>query len=341
MTENYPKKLNIGFCGTSERSIPIVRELFKNQNLVFCITKEPSAIGRKQIITKCIIERWCKDNNVSYVNVNSNTLKTSTKLIEQLKYSSIDLLIVADFKYILPKEIFSTPRFGSINIHFSCLPQYRGASPVQFSILNGDPKTGVTFQLMDIGMDTGDIIYQIPYSLNGTETSQYVYEQLFQLASQKISWVINEYTSGNLIPYPQDNTKATYTYSPSHPRSTYIFKEDAKINWTNNLEFIERQIRAYTPWPITWTTIEDIEKAGILKIKDNISRKMKVKIYKMKLYDITTKPEATNEATIAFSTKSKQLTNKHKILKIEELQVEGKKPMHWLDFVNGYSLPQS
>jgi methionyl-tRNA formyltransferase len=195
------------------------------------------------------------------------------------------------------------------------LPKYRGASPVQFSILNGDKSTGITFHMVDRGMDDGPIIAQYEYNIGPNLTSGQLYEQLFKFAHDKLTQTLTDYIKGSITPVLQDIGSATYTYLPTHPKSTFIYKEDARIDWSKPAEAIEREVRAFNPWPISWGRIGELENNSSLlqcnlKLRTNVDKSLTIKIY------------------------SAHLENSKLI--IDEIQVEGRKKTDWNTFKNGY-----
>ncbi len=301
--------MNIAFFGTSDRSLPILKVLNQHFNLVFCITKTDTKIGRAQKLEVPKVKIWADQNNIDCLKINS-VKKQEQQITKELTTRKVDLGIVADFGFIITKPIIDTPKFGLINVHFSLLPKYRGASPIQFALLKGDQKTGITYYLMDDKLDTGSIIYQSEYKIKGDETSGELYAILFDKVAQELPKVITDYTQESLTHTTQNHSKASYTYSDSHPQSTYIFKEDAKINWQEPFSIIEKQVRAYNPWPISWTTLGELETGLNLKIKPSKDKGLKVKIHQAQLQQGKLIPE--------------------------KIQVEGKKIMTWKEFANGY-----
>jgi methionyl-tRNA formyltransferase len=308
------KNLKIIFFGTSDRSTPILEALKINFDLILCITKKDTKVGRQQTVKETEVKKWSKLNNIEFLEISSlknDDLEYTIKKIEDLKP---DYGVVADFGFIIPKKIINLMNGQIINIHFSLLPKYRGASPIQHAILNGDKITGITYYMLDEKMDTGDIIVQNEYIIDTDKTSGELYDILFETAAEKLPSVIKKLHSNKIKPTPQDNTKATYTFSSSHPNSTHIFKEDAKINWDRNPEKIERSIRAFNPWPIAWTTLEDIQNSNTLTekilLRAHIDKNLKVKIFKSHL--------------------------ENGKIKIDELQIEGKNKIRWEEFSNGY-----
>lgn len=310
------KTTKVIFFGTSDRSLPILESLKDNFNLCLCVTKQNSKIGRKQIEKETEVKSWSKKNNIDFIEIGSLKSQDLENVINKLEEISPDYVVVADFSFIIPKKIIDTVKGNIINIHFSLLPKYRGASPVQFAILNGDEVTGITYYLLDEGMDTGKIISQIEYKLDTKYTSGELYQILFNLAAENLPQVIKNMAENKIILENQDESLATYTISKTNPKHTFIFKEDALINWQNSPEEIERSIRAYNPWPISWTYLKNIEDNRKLdeeiKLKNHVDKNLKVKIYSS---------DAVNEK-----------------LKIKNLQVEGKSKITWEEFKNGYTL---
>lgn len=304
-------KTKVAFFGTSDRSISILEELHKNFDLSLCITKKDTKVGRHQKTRETQVKIWAKENQIPYLQIDSFNKENTQKVSEQLISSNITIGVVADFSLIIPKEIINVPEKKLINVHFSLLPKYRGASPVQAAILNGEKTTGITYFVMDSGMDTGDIIGKVEYLLEGNENSEDLYKKLFSIAALKLPEILNEYILGNIRQEVQDDDNATYTSSPSHPKNTFIYKEDARIAWTDEINKIERAIRAYYPWPIAWTTLTEMENPNLnIELKENKKSSSRVKIYKAHI--------------------------ENNLLCIDELQLEGGKKLSWNDFKNGY-----
>ncbi len=301
--------MKVAFFGTSNRSEPILEALHKNFDLSLCVTKSNRIVGRSQEEKPTVVKQWATENNIPVFEIEK--FKESEKaLLTELINKEIDLIIVADFGFIITDSILKDFKNRVINIHFSLLPKYRGANPVQAAIINKDTKTGITFLQMVKELDAGDIILQIPYPLNGTETSGELYEKLFELAAEELPDVIKKYAKNELEIKPQQREEATFYYSPSHPKSTYIYKEDARINWEETAPQVEAKIRAFNPWPIAWTSLGELEKAEICVLKPSINKNLMIKIFSAKMEEGKLTPET--------------------------VQVEGKKQTDWKSFVNGY-----
>jgi methionyl-tRNA formyltransferase len=303
-------KMKIAFFGTSDRSNPILEALKKSEfELDLCITKADVLIGRNQDVKENGVKTWCVANRVDFVSINKLDSLSKVQIQNEIINRDIKIGIVADFSFIISEDIFNLFEYGIVNIHFSTLPYYRGASPVQFAILNGDKEVGISFQLIEKGMDTGPIIFQKKFPIESEETSQDIYDRLFVETSHILPIVIKDYIEGKLIPRRQDETQANYTYSKTNPKTTLILKDDAKIDWAQTVEQIHRTIKAFYPWPVAWTTLEDLSK-HYKKVKENKDKSLRVKIYKANL--------------------------ENSELKIKQVQVEGKQIMDWESFKNGY-----
>lgn len=276
--------IKVAFFGTSNKSLPILENLSRNLDLLLCVTKSDRVSGRKQISTPTVVKTWAQTHNVKVLEINRLDEESTETIISSLKDLNIECVIVADFSFIIPKAIISTPPFGLINIHFSELPKYRGASPVQHTILNGDKTTAVTFMLMSEGMDEGDILTQFPVEVPEEIDTGQLYDSLFNLAGEKTAQVVSDYVNGYLKPQPQEESKVTYCFSKSHPKSTLIYKEDARLNWSDSPLSLYRQIRAYNPWPVAWTTLGELKTQGF-SLKDLEKKDLKLKIYTAKLTD--------------------------------------------------------
>lgn len=307
--------LKIIFFGTSDRSFPILESLKSHFHLILCVTKTDTKVGRKQTSKESGVKTWAKQNQINFLEIDSlkgDDLQKTIKEIEKLKP---DYGVVSDFSIIIPSEVIKLFDIRLINIHFSLLPKYRGACPVQFAILNGDETTGVTFHIVNEKLDNGAIISQIGYKMNNKETAGELYKTLFKIAADKLPEVLEKYSQGQITPLPQDANLATFTLSKTRPKSTFIYKEDVLINWGEKPKKIERAVRSFNPWPISWSYLKDLEKAkclaaGKIKLKKSVDKELKIKIFKAGIQDGK--------------------------LDIQELQVEGKNKTAWKDFANGY-----
>lgn len=244
--------MKIVFFGTPQEVVPILENAIKNFEVVAVVSTPDQKSGRKQLLVSSPVKIFAQTQNIPILTPS----QFDNKIIEQLQSYKPDLFIVAAYGRILPKEVLALPQYGAINIHPSLLPKYRGPTPIQTALLNGDETSGVTFIKMDEHLDHGPILHQIPFTLETTDTFGWLLKSMFTQSAYILPYIIEEYTSGKLKAYSQDESKATYTKR--------ITKEDGYIdlaileklkpsenkNWKMK---IARKIRAYYPWPTIWT----------------------------------------------------------------------------------------
>ena len=180
------------------------------------------------------------------------------KFISELRELQPDLIVVVAYGQILPQAILDLPKFGCLNVHTSLLPKYRGASPIQSAIFNGETETGVTIMKMDAGLDTGEIISQARTPVLPDDNSQTLHDRLAQLGAELLVETIPDYVAGKILPKPQPGEGASY--------AAKIKKEDGKIDWNEPAEKILNRLRAFTPWPGAFTFLKTEGKSQLLKI---------------------------------------------------------------------------
>lgn len=169
-----------------------------------------------------------------------------------------DLIAVAAFGQLLPKRLLDLPRYGCLNVHTSLLPKYRGASPIQSAILNGDTQTGVTIMRMDVGLDTGDILTQVATPIQEADNAATLHDRLAELGAQLLVTTIPDYAAGRVTPRAQAHELATHA-----PK---IRKEDGCIDWAQSAGAIRNRIRAFTPWPGAFTFVPAQPRPQLLKL---------------------------------------------------------------------------
>lgn len=239
----------IAFFSTSSRPIKALKELSKKFDICLIVTKSDKIIGKNKEKTPNEVKKFSIENNIKLFEIEKFNTETKENLKQVLQNLAPELCLTFDFGYIVPKDLFDIPKFNFVNIHFSLLPKHRGASAVQFAILNDDKEYGITYHLIDATLDTGDILYQSKFSLDENLNSEEAYTFLFDKCSIEISEILKKYLENKLKPAPQDHSKATYTYSKTNPKHTFIFKEDAFINEVENERKLFRKIKAFNPWP--------------------------------------------------------------------------------------------
>jgi len=237
------RDVKIIFWGTPEFALPSEEALFKNgYNIAAVVTNPDEPIGRKQILTAPPVKIFAQKHRIPVFqppNIKNPNFKK--------EIPEAELYIVAAYGKIIPKEILNLPRYGILNIHPSLLPRWRGPSPIQYTILHGDTETGVTIIKMDEWMDHGPAIAASSFQISDSSKSTYkeLHDKLAKLGSELLIDILPKWLKGEITPMPQDDLKATY--------SKILKKEDGRIKWDRPAEEIERTIRAFNPWPGTWT----------------------------------------------------------------------------------------
>jgi methionyl-tRNA formyltransferase len=224
-----------------------------------------------------------------------------------------DLFVVVAYGQILPTSVLRIPRHGAINVHASLLPRYRGAAPIAWAILRGEEVTGVTTMIMDEGMDTGDILLQAEVAIGTEENSETLHDRLASLGAQLLSQTIKKAQAGDLRAVRQDHSKATY--------APPLKKEDGQIDWKKEAREIDRQIRAFNPWPGAFT-----------KWGDRL-----LKIYRGEVRERA--PEGKTGAVVWVGSDFIEVAAGKDSYLIREVQLEGRKKMPIREFLSGNSIP--
>ena len=304
--------MNIVFMGTPDFSVPTLQKLYddKNINISYVVTRADSKSSRGQKINYSEVKKKAIELNLPILQ--PNKIKEDRDVINKLIEAKPDFIIVVAYGQILSKEILDIPKYASINGHASLLPKYRGASPIQSAILNGDKVTGTTSMLMDVGLDTGDILEQNKIEISDKETSDSLFEKLSYLTADTVYHTIVNFD--NIKPIRQDDSKAT--------KSVIIKKEYGIIDFSKeNKSEVDRKIRAYTSWPSAYIEDNDI-KYKIWDV-DIINNDIDLSNAKAFLKDIY---------IVGDSMYAKCMDG---YLRINELQKSGKNRMKAKDFING------
>lgn len=245
-------KLKVIFFGTPDFVVPVLESLKQHFELVGVVTTPDALVGRKQILTPTPIAQIAEEYGISVfkpvqLTEERKLASSAYSLVNQLTSLSPDLFIVASFGKIIPQIILDIPAKGSINIHPSRLPLYRGASPIQSQILEGVTDSGISFILMDQEMDHGPLLQTSDLILQSSDTFQSLHFSMFKKAAEELPEVIEGFINETLKPVEQDHKKATFC--------GHITRESGYFDIENppTKEKLDRMIRAYYPWPTAWT----------------------------------------------------------------------------------------
>ncbi len=299
--------MNITLLGTPKFAIPFFEAVHADPDLTITslITQPDKPVGRKKTITPPPAKTWAESHNIL---VHQPTSLKTDALIKTLTNESPDLFIVIAYGKIIPQTILDIPKQGSINVHPSKLPAYRGPSPIQSAIVAGDTETAISIMLLDDQMDHGPILAQEPITVSKTDTPETLKANVETIGAPLLIKTIKNYAAGTITPQEQNHDAATYCH--------ILKREDGKINWNQPAQTIYNQIRGLTPWPGTFTILTDGKR---LKIHEaSISTK------KLKPAQVLIENNTIHIGTITTA------------LKIHTLQPEGKPKMTTEKFTKGH-----
>ena len=234
--------------GTPGFALRILEALNDQYDVELVVTQPDKPVGRKKEIIFNPVKKFALDKNLNLLQ--PDKLKDNHQAVETLKSINPDIVCVAAYGKILPEEILDIPKYGCINVHASILPKYRGAAPINWSLINGEKETGITIMKMDSGMDTGNIISSHKIKINDDDDTLILTEKLSILSAKKIVEFINNLVlNGSYESKSQNENEATLA-----PK---IKKEDALIDWQKDAEGIRNLIRGCNPWPVAHTHFKD------------------------------------------------------------------------------------
>ncbi|AWL10535.1 Methionyl-tRNA formyltransferase [Saliniradius amylolyticus] len=294
--------LRIVFAGTPDFAARHLQALIdSDHHLVGVYTQPDKPAGRGKKLTPSAVKCLAEEHDLPVYQPQS--MKTDD-VQQQLAELNADVMVVVAYGQILPQSILDTPKHGCLNVHGSLLPRWRGAAPIQRAIWAGDPETGVTIMQMDAGLDTGAMLHKASLPIKTTDTSASLYEKLAEVGPKALIDCLDRLSE--LIPEPQDEQQASYAQKLS--------KDEARIDWQLSAEQIERNSRAFNPWPVAF-----------FRHQDN-----NIKIWQASVIDQQGKP-----GEIISADKSGILVaTKDKALRLEVIQLPGKKAMPVSDVLN-------
>ncbi len=303
--------MKIIFMGTPDFAVPCLEELIAlNHEIVGVFTQPDKKKGRGYTLTAPPVKELALKHNLPVYQ--PITLKTddSIDLINSLKP---DLIVVVAYGKILPESILKIPNKGCINVHGSLLPKYRGAAPIQWSVINGEKVTGITTMYMDAGLDTGDMILKSETTIDEDETSGELYDRLKIMGAKLLVETINQLEKGIITREQQDNNQSSY--------APMLDKSLSNIDWNLRAEAIHNLVRGLNPWPVAMTTLES----------------KNLKIYRTKVSNqvVSLKPGEVKSISPFIV-----CCGENTAIEILELQLESKKRMNADDFLRGYKLKE-
>ena len=298
--------LRIIFAGTPDFAARHLDALLSSEHQVVGVFTQPDRpAGRGKKLMPSPVKVLAETHNIPVFQPASLRQAENQRLVADL---NADVMVVVAYGLILPKAVLDMPRLGCINVHGSLLPRWRGAAPIQRSLWAGDNETGVTIMQMDVGLDTGAMLYKLACPIESADTSATLYDKLAGLGPQGLLATLRQLASENTQPEIQDDSLATYAEKLS--------KEEARVDWSLSAEQLERCIRAFNPWPMSWFEIDS----------------QPLKIWSASV--IATPTDAQPGTILSVSKQGIQVATGEGILNLESLQPAGKKAMTAQDLLN-------
>ena len=302
--------MRVVFMGTPDFSVPALERIASEHEVVAVVTQKDKPKGRGQSVAYTPVKESALKLNIPVLQ--PDKVKEGS-FVEELRTLNPDVIVVIAFGQILSKEILDMPKYGCVNVHASLLPKYRGAAPIQWAVIDGEEKSGVCTMKMDEGLDTGDIIDVEEVELDPKETGGSLFDKLATLGGELILKTLQNLEFGNAQFIKQDDSKSTYAKK--------MTKDLGHIDFTKDAVSIERLIRGLNPWPSAFTYLDG-----------------KV----MKIWDADVVDQSGESGMVISEDKdSFVIATGDKALKVNELQLEGKKRMKASDFLNGRSIEGS
>ncbi|XOQ44052.1 MAG: Methionyl-tRNA formyltransferase [Clostridium sp.] len=298
--------MKIVFMGTPEFAVPPLQALINAGHEVAAVfTRRDKPVGRKQILTAPPVKTLAVENGIPVFQ--PDTLR-SAETEEILRRIAPDVIVVAAYGKILPKNILELPRFGCVNVHASLLPKYRGAAPIQQAILDGESVTGVTTMQMAEGLDTGDILLSEKTKIDPEETAGELTVRLSEIGAHLIVKTLTALEAGTVTPVPQNDAESSY--------APMLTKERSPIDWKRTAVQIHNQVRGLSPWPSACTVYQG----------------KKLKIHRTRLAGTA----AGIPGQILAGKEFKVVCGDGTALELLEVQPEGRKKMKGSDFLRGH-----
>ena len=239
--------MKIVFMGTPDFAAKSLEKLIESKHEICAvITNSDKPANRGYELQMSPVKKLALDNGLEVLT--PLKIKNNEEIKEKLRSYDADIFVVVAYGKILPKDILDMPRLGCVNVHGSLLPKYRGAAPIQFAVINGDEKTGITTMLMDEGMDTGDMLLKEEYKILDEDTAESVFEKLSELGGNLLLETLEKLEKGEITPIKQNEEEATYC--------TMLSKKDGEMDFNMTTNKLFSFVRGMTPWPSAYTFLD-------------------------------------------------------------------------------------
>ncbi|MFZ7282607.1 methionyl-tRNA formyltransferase [Avibacterium avium] len=305
------KPLNIIFAGTPEFAAQHLAALLNSAHNVIAVYTQPDKpAGRGKKLQASAVKQLAEQHNLPVFQPKSLRNAEAQQTLQAL---NADVMVVVAYGLILPKAVLDAPRLGCLNVHGSILPRWRGAAPIQRAIWAGDKQTGVTIMQMNEGLDTGDMLHKVYCDISPDDTALSLYHKLEKIAPNALLEVLNGLQTGQFKPEKQDDALANY--------ADKLSKQEAKLDWQLPARQLERCIRAFNPWPISYFVTMDKE-----------GKEQSLKVYQANVLPHQNQPAGT---ILRADKTGIQIATVDGVLNLTQLQPSGKKMMSAQDLLNG------
>ena len=304
-------KLKVVFFGTPDFARASLEAIHTSvHEVVGVVTVADKASGRGQKVHQSPVKTYAVEHDLPLFQPEK---LRNEEFLSQIQSLNADIFVVVAFR-MMPKVLFSMPRLGTFNLHASLLPDYRGAAPINYAVINGETKSGVTTFFINEKIDEGNILLQAETEISPEDNAGTLHDRLMEIGAKLVVETLNGLAEGKLTEIPQNQKE--------NPKTAYkIFKEDTKIDWEKEVEVIHNFIRGMSPYPAAFTILEVGGEQKMLKI------------FKGKFQKIEHSKE---NGAIEISKNEFKIYAKNGVYFPEELQLEGKKRMNLKDFLNGF-----
>ncbi len=313
--------MRIVFMGSPDFALPSLQALIDaGHEIALCVCQPDKASGRGRKLKPCAIKRRALELGLPVATPDKVRGKSARPFIDEVEALQPDFVVVAAYGKILSTRLLRLPRFGAVNVHASILPRWRGAAPIQHTILAGDDETGVSIMRMEAGLDTGAVYAVTTTAIADHDTGGSLFERLAQLGAQALIEALPKIAVGALQAVPQDDSRATL--------APPLSKEDGHLDFTRDADSLDRRVRAMHPWPGAWCIMQDKRLKILCARPVDISRD-----------DDATALKALQPGQLLQGKKRLMLRCQHGALQLLRIQQEGKKPMEIAQFLSGARLP--
>lgn len=305
--------MKIVFMGTPEFAVPSLEILINNFGVEAVFTQPDKPKGRGKKLAMSPIKELALKHGIKVYQ--PQKLKNNLEAIEAIKSLDPDFIVVVAYGQILPKDVIDIPKYACINVHASLLPSYRGAAPINWAIINGEDKTGITTMFMDTGLDTGDMLLKKEVNITPDMTAGELHDILKEIGAELLLETINKMVSGEITPIKQGDSQTSY--------ASMLDKKMALIDWNSTAAEIHNLIRGLNPWPVAFT-----------HYKDQV-----MKIYKSQVLD---KESCKCSGTIiSVSNDGIEVACGKGVLLLKEIQFPGKKVLTVEQYLRGNSIEEN